>query len=354
MEFKIITDEQGLLAERKEWTGIYHSMKHATPFQSWEWNYAWWKNNEPADSLYIIKAYVANTTYAYAPLVVKRNNAEFIGGRDMDYGRFLVCYKEIEVIKGFISTLLEKGFTITLQEMASQDEQLHIILKILEDQKNVIIHRTTRTVFIDAAKYGDYASYSRCLSKNMRDKIKKGLRNAEKNGIAITKEDVTSQNLQEIEDIYQSRQLIRGGAPDITWSFPVMKAMQEAGLLRLYMVRDEETAIAFMTVLKGKNGYFTWLMAFREGTENSGSGQLLNYQVIVDNFADGFPRLDFMRGDYDFKLRWECELDTNYTVYKLNSRTEFLGKKIYFWLRKIAKRFVYNHSTLKGIYKKYA
>lgn len=155
MEFKIITDEQGLLAERKEWTGIYHSMKHATPFQSWEWNYAWWKNNEPADSLYIIKAYVANTTYAYAPLVVKRNNAEFIGGRDMDYGRFLVC-------------------------------------------------------------------------------------------------------------------------------------------------------------------------------------------------------LDFMRGDYDFKLRWECELDTNYTVYKLNSRTAFLGKKIYFWLRKIAKRFVYSHSTLKGIYKKYA
>ena len=354
MEFKIISDEQGLLAERKDWTTIYDSMKHATPFQSWEWNYYWWKNNEPEDSLYIIKAYVANTTYGYAPLVVKKCNAEFIGGKDMDYGRFIVCYKEIEIIEGFIGALLEKGFAITLQEMASQDEQLHFVLKILENQKNVIMHRTTRTVFIDMEKYGDYASYSRCLSKNMRVKIKKGLRNAEKNGITITKEDVTNQNLQEIEDVYQSRQMVRGGTSDITWSFPVMMALQKERLVCLYMVRDKQTAIAFMVVLKGRTGYFTWLMAFREGTENIGSGQLLNYQVIVDNFADGFQRLDFMRGDYDFKLRWECELDTNYTVYKLNRRTAFWCKKLYFRLRRTARRFVYSHSTLKRIYKKYA
>lgn len=351
MDYKIITDGESFLKEKENWNSVCDNMVDATPFQTWEWNYIWWKNNEPLDSLFIIKAFEDKRTFGYAPVVVKNNTAEFIGGRDMDYGRFVVSFKVFAVIEGFINILLEKGFTLALQEMASRGSQLHMVQKLLENKKRVLVHKTTRTTYIDLNCYESFDSYFKLLSKSMRNKtIKVGL----KKNLLLQKESVTEELLLEIRDIYLNRQEARIGESDITWAFPIIKEMSRSGLLNVYMARDAEKAVGFLVSMNYRNAQYIWLVAFKMEYHNSFPGQLLFYQSIKDGFEDGNKSVDFMRGDYDFKLRWECSIDTNYTAYVFNNNVSYWKYKILFSVKPRIKKIIFKHPALERIYKKNA
>lgn len=351
MEYKIISDEEGLMKEKENWEKICNNMIDATPFQTWEWNYIWWRNNEPPESLFVIKAFEGKTVFGYAPIVIKNNTAEFIGGRDMDYGRFVVTCKEFAVIEGFINLLLEKGCALAFQEMASRNPQLHMVQKILEDKKRYLVHKTTRVAYVDVDRYDSFEEYFKLLSQSMRNKtIKVGL----KKNLMLRKELVTDKLLSEIEEIYTDRQDIRGGTADISWAFPIIKEMNQANLLNVYMARNQEEAVGFLVSMFYKDVQYIWLVAFKMGYRDSFPGQMLFYQSIKDGFTDGNRRVDFMRGDYDFKMRWECAIDTNYTIYVFNHTIAYWKKKIFFAVKPRVKKFVYRHPALKGMYKKHA
>lgn len=351
MEYKVITNEKDFLSEKDSWKIVCDNMVDSTPFQTWAWNYIWWKNNEPIESLYIIKAFEGKKVFGYAPLVVKNNSAEFIGGKDMDFGRFVVAYREFSVIEGYIELLLEKGFSLQLQEMASRDPQLHMIQKILENRKRYLIHRTTRTSYVDLARYESFDSYFMFLSKSMRNKtIKAGL----KKGLELKKENVTEQLLQEIREIYLNRQEARIGESDISWSFPIIKEMNAESLLNVYIARKDEEAVGFLVSMCYQSSQYIWLVAFKMEYRDCFPGQLLFYQSIKDGFENGNSKVDFMRGDYDFKMRWECDIDTNYTVYLFNSRAQYWKYKILFYFKPKVKTFVLNHPVLERIYRKNA
>ncbi len=351
MDYKIITDEESLISEKENWTEVCENMIDASPFQTWEWNYIWWKNNELPESLFVLKAFEGKKVYGYAPIVIKDNVAEFIGGRDMDYGRFVVSCKEFSVIEGFINILLGKGYGLALQEMAARNSQLHIVQRILEEKERYLVHKTTRAAYIDVMRYGSFDSYYKLLSKGMRNKtIKVGL----KKNLSLRKEMVTDELLSEIEDIYTDRQDIRGGAADITWAFPVIREMNKANLLNVYIARKDQEAAGFLVSMFYKNTQYIWLVAFKMRYKDCFPGQLLFYQIIKNSFEDGNQRVDFMRGDYDFKMRWECALDTNYTVYLFNSTVAYWKNRMFFALKPKVKKLVYSHPVMERIYKKYA
>ena len=350
MEYKIITDEAGFLAEKENWNAICARMEHKTPFQSWQWNYYWWKHNEPANSLFIIKAFEGKQIFGYAPIVVKNKTAQFIGNRDMDYGLFVVNERSMVVIEGFIQTLLERGISLALQEMPARSAQLHMVQKLLETKKKYILHRTTRTVHVDLPRYGDMDAYMKHLSQSMRNKtIKVGLQK----GLQIGPEPVTDALLQEIRAIYENRQEYRGKAPDISWAFPILQSLQQEKMLDVYMARNGEEAVGFLVAFSYENRRYIWLVAFKQEYRDCFPGQLLFYNVLKDGFADGNVRVDFMRGDYDFKMRWECELDANYTVYLCRKYWDYRKMKTVFALKPKLKRIVYSSPLLERILRKY-
>lgn len=354
MEYKIIRDEEGFLTEKDTWNAICDSMVDSTPFQTWEWSYIWWKNNEPADSLYIIKAFDGKTVYGYAPMVIKDETAEFIGGRDMDYGAFVVAYKTVEVIEGFLNTLIDLKVSLSLQEMPSYSEQIHVTERFLEKKKRFIKHKTTRTAYIDVKKYDSFDMYYSQISGNMRNKTNKLLRKAEKDGLVTSKESISGKLLSEIEEIYNIRQIKRGGASDITWSFNEISGLAEAGLADVYMVRKDEKAVAFHVVLKKNNKIYTWLMAITQEAERYYPGQILNYTAIKEAFDNKLAKIDFMRGDYDFKMRWGTTVSTNYTMLLYRSAFKYRKQRFWFYVRPKLRDFLYRHEKLKRIYSKHA
>ena len=351
MDYKIITTEDAFLAERETWTEICGKMTNPTPFQTWEWNYIWWKNNEPEDSLYILKAFEGKKVFGYAPLLLKDGWVEFIGGRDMDYGRFVVCHKAIPVIEGFLGLLLDKKYSIRLQEMAAGDTQLHIVQKALDKQRGYLCYATTRTMWVQTEKYASFEEYFSLVSQSMRNKtIKAGL----KKGVRLAQEEVTDKLCEEIQEIFANRQEVRGGSRDISWAIRVIKQMNGQGLLDVYTARVGDEAIGFLVAMKYQDSVYIWLVAFKGEYKDCFPGQLLFYETIKDGFAEGKDKIDFMRGDYDFKARWECALDSNYTVCIYRSRFARFKKKTALKWRPRLKKIIYGNGLLKRIYKKYA
>ena len=351
MEYKIIRDEESFIAEKDTWNAICDSMIDSTPFQTWEWNYIWWKNNEPADSLYVIKAFEGKTVFGYAPLVMKDNTVEFIGGRDMDYGLFVVVHKQMSILQGFINSILANKLNIFFQEMPSRSTQLHMVQKNLDNTKRVLYKKTTRASYIDTSLYASFDDYFKLLSQSMRNKtIKTGL----KKGLSIKIEPVTESLFKEIEEIHLNRQEIRGGAGDISWSFEIIRQMNLHGLMDVYIARDGENAVGFLAAMKYKNKSYIWLVAFKMEYRECFPGQLLFYNVIKDGFENGFSGIDFMRGDYDFKMRWECALDTNFSAYVFSHYLPYRKKKTWFAVRPKLRNFLYKHEKLTRLYKKHA
>lgn len=348
MDYKIIADEADLLAEKQSWNRICGTMPDSTPFQTWEWNYHWWKHNEHSESLFVIKAFEGSRIFGYAPLVIKNKTAEFIGGRHMDYGRFVVAQRQLGVIEGFLELLLKHGFGLALQEMASRDTQLHMVQRLLEGKGRYLSQKTTRAAFVDLPHYGSMEEYLGLLSQSMRNKtVKAGL----KKGLQIGREPVTDKLLEDIVRIYASRQDARGGATDISWAFPVICQLHEAQLLEVYVARDGAEAVGFLVAFRHNAGRYIWLVAFKMEYRDRFPGQLLFYQALSDGFAEGCSRVDFMRGDYDFKLRWECQLDTNYTVYVCRNYFDYWKKKLYFAVKPAAKKLVCGIPFLERIYR---
>lgn len=350
MDYKIITDEAGFMAEKENWNAICARMEDKTPFQSWQWNYYWWKHNEPADSLYIIKAFEGKQVFGYAPIVVKNKTAQFIGNRDMDYGLFVVNERSMVVIEGFVQRLLEKGVSLALQEMPSRSSQLHMVQKLLETKKRYILHKTTRTVHVNLPQYGNMDGYMKHLSQSMRNKtIKAGM----KKGLQIAPEPVTDTLLQEIRQIYENRQEYRGKAPDISWSFPIFQTLQQEKMLDVYIARNAEEAVGFLVAFSYENRRYIWLVAFKMEYRDYFPGQLLFYNVLKDGFEAGNTQVDFMRGDYDFKMRWESALDTNYTVYLCRKYWDYRKKKTVFAVKPKLKRIIHSSALLERILRKY-
>jgi CelD/BcsL family acetyltransferase involved in cellulose biosynthesis len=133
-----------------------------------------------------------------------------------------------------------------------------------------------------------------------------------------------------------------------------MKKMEKEGLLGVYVARANDEAIGFLTAMKYRNARFIWLVAFKMEYKDYFPGQLLFYQVIKDAFEKGYDEVDFMRGDYDFKARWECSLDSNYTVCVYRSRFARFKKKFSLKWRPRIKKIVYGNAFLKRLYKKHA
>ncbi len=354
MEFKIIRDEEGFLAEREAWTNLYNSNsfdRGVTPFQTWEWCFTWWKHNEEKDSLFIIKAFTCGKIEGYAPLVVKNKMVEFIGGRDMDYGRFLINDCPFETISGFINVIKENGYGFALQEMASRDTQLHIVQRILEKEKKYLAQRTTRTMYIETAAFISFETYLKSLSAAMRNKT---IKYAFKKGITMEKEAYNDALKEDITRIYASRQTVRGGAGSIEWAFPVLEELSNDNLAEIYVAKIEDKKIGFLVSLRGRYGKNIWLVAFDVEYSSCFPGQMLFYEAIKDGFEEGCPVIDFMRGDYDFKARWNSALDTNYTIYVFPKRIQYWKSKFKFWIRPKLKKILYSNKRLTKWYKKHA
>ncbi|SHJ13606.1 GNAT family N-acetyltransferase [Parasporobacterium paucivorans] len=351
MNFEIIDSEEEFLQLREKWNSIAASMEDATPFQTWEWNFAWWKNSEDEILLHIIKGYEGTEIYGIAPLVIRNGTTSFIGGEHIDYGLFLIHKKKYEVISGFVDMLRKDADAFVLQQMPSHSPQIHSIKRILSGKNKCLIREMTRTAYISLREYEDFDDYYTLLSKNLRQNT---IRPSIKSGITFQHAEINDDILHTILSLYEERQRERINRSGLSWLPGMLKNKDAQPLYSVYIARIEDDDAAFMVTMTYNNRIFLWLTAYAPAHGNIYPGQGLYYHIIRYGFEQKIDVISFMRGDYDFKLRWNCDMDTNYSVYGYPTHISCLKARITFFLRQRLRKLVYSNQTIHRFYQKRA
>jgi CelD/BcsL family acetyltransferase involved in cellulose biosynthesis len=97
MTIKVVTSLDELFALRPVWQTLFASNENHTPFQSWEWHYAWWKHFGRPGALRILIAESRGKVLGIAPLCLSSTfrgwplkHLTFISRKRSDYLDFLV------------------------------------------------------------------------------------------------------------------------------------------------------------------------------------------------------------------------------------------------------------------------
>lgn len=355
MELKMIETKEKFLSIKIKWNQIMHTMKDSTPFQSWEWNYHWWEKYESRESvLFVIEAFEGQDTFGYAPLIMKNRKICFIGDKHFDYGMFICAERKREIIELFWTKIdelcVQYHATVFFQCIPMFGDQLALFRERTEKSNKSILRLQVDTANINLNEYNGFEGYYKAISSSLR---KKGIKPCLKADLEYQIEAYSEDVWRDIADIYIDRQEDRIGTSTLEWAQPIVKAMSEAGMLKISTLKYNGNRVAYLLFYEIDNVDYVWLTAFKK-TEKFQLGHYIRYCLILRAYEKNIVQVDMMRGAYDYKRQWDCNVSSNYEYITFNSA---LGKKKYLLFkkyRKLMRDIVYNNKIFYQFYKKHS
>lgn len=350
MEYVVVDNEEGFLSLRDTWNGLLEKMIDATPFQTWEWNYYFWKHRERDAELMLIVAWENRKTFGIAPLVNKNGVISFIGGSHIDYGGFILGDYTLKLARGFMTYITKIPHRrIELQEMSSRWTQLHILKQMYDDNSRVFFRQTTRTVLIPVSTYVDWKKYYATLDRKFKSKNR--LQDLENGKLKLVFENLDAVTANNIIEIYSQRQEQRVGDSNIKWAIPMINDLQAEGIVTIAFLRDSNTDVvaSFGIVLKFNGRHYLWLSAV-DPRIGRNSGHLLYCGLIRNALELGLDEFDMLRGDYDYKMRWNPEVYTNYTFVFYNRSFVRVFAELKYRLRRVFRNSIYGNKKILSIW----
>lgn len=351
MEYKVITEEAGFLAEKENWNAICARMEDATPFQSWQWNYYWWKHNEPADSLFIIKVFEGKQVFGYAPIVVKNKTAQFIGDRHFDYGMFVCAERKRELFDLFINVLRQKQEIkrIALCCIPAACDQFSLFKESAQASKKIAFLEQVSTANVHLAEYADFEGYLKAISASLR---KKAIKPCIAAGVEFRVEAFSGEVWEAILEIFGNRQEQRAACETLDWAEPVVRALNAEGLLKVSTLWYEGKRCAYLVFFEDEKGYYLWLTAFNK-IDNLRLGHFVRYHLIREAYQNGKQKVDMMRGAYEYKKHWDCNVAYNYEWKVFRNRLQRNNHLIKMNLKTKVRKIVYGSAKLSALYRRF-
>lgn len=350
MEIRIISSLEVLKEKRKVWNKIYDIMEESTPFQSWEWNYYWLKNIEKNNvQLYILEAFEDKDTFGFAPIVIKDNEYQFIGDKHFDYGMFICAERKREIVSLFLKKLQENFHKVNLQCFPIYCSQFGLINENMKNNlKNSLVRKQVDTANINLKEYGTFEKYLKAISASLR---KKAIRPCLKAELDYRIEPFSEELWRDIEIIFNDRQNDRIGNTNISWAKNIVKPLFEEGLLKISTLIFNGQRVAYLIFFEEKSINYVWLTAFKK-TGKLQLGHYIRYCLIKRAFENDIIKVDMMRGAYDYKKQWDCNVSSNYEYLIFNNSLMKNSYQLKKTLRQDIRDFVYNNEKIYKLYKK--
>ncbi len=350
MELKIIKTEEAFIGLKGGWTDIVERMEDATPFQTWQWNYYYWKSHP--DELLIMTAVIDKQIYGVAPLVVRDKQIEFIGEKNFDYGMFICAERKAAVADLFFSELKSlfksERLVLNLRNIPIWCSQYVLFRERAKLDRRALCSEIVSTAGINLGEYGSFQRYCMAISTSLRKKAIKPCLIA---NTVYSVEPYSDALWSEIERIYQRRMEDRIGISTLDWAKDVVRYLNAEGLLKIGMLKLDGEYCAFGIFFDFAGTYSSWLTAFAS-VNNYSLGHYIRYCLIQTAFENRIEYVDLMRGAYDYKKEWDAGISCNV---ELRSFRNVFKKSLYAFklrVRPIAKRIVYQNRLLKAIYRK--
>lgn len=354
MELRVITTKEEFLACKEKWNRICDRMPDATPFQSWEWNYYWWSIVESGiPELQILEAHISGDSYGFAPIIVKNREVSFIGDVHFDYGQFICAQKKHDTFQTFFRYLIqfskEYSYQIHLRCIPQNCNQFFFYKEFAEQQKNTLLLEQVETANINFLSYANYEEYVATLGKSIR---KKCINRCDRESFGFKIEPFSDQLWNDIIDIYADRQADRVGNSNLLWAKELIHRLSDEGLIQIYTLHYNLQRVAYGIAFFYHNCFFFWLTAFRKVIDYS-VGQYTKNCLIKKCFESHVDKLDFMRGAYEYKREWDCNVSYNYELIVFRNCFRKYTYRLKRWGRKKIKAMVYHNPVLSNFYKKH-
>ncbi len=351
MEVKIINDLEQFRESREVWNAIVKKMTNSTPFQTWEWNY-YWVQNHSEDELFLLKAFEAQDVFGFAPLVIRNDVIQFIGDIHFDYGQFICAERKRKIVELFISEISrlveEKKIAVHLSNIPIWSDFFSLCRDNRKVFKNAIWREQVDTAYIKLEEYNGFDGYLKAISTSLR---KKALKPCLKEEFGYQIETFSEELWSDIERIYQERQEDRVGNSTLEWAKEIVRSMNEDGLIKISTIRFQGKRVAYLLFYEFKGVDFVWLTAFAK-VEKYQLGHYIRYCMIKRAYEQGIYKVDMMRGAYNYKKQWDCNVSINYELRTFPNIVNKLAFQMWRVVRPRIKRVVYSNEHILKWYRK--
>jgi len=304
-------------------------------FQTFEWNYTWWKHFESNRNLRILIAVEKNRVVGILPLMYSRRGIapfcfgkfEYLAPKVSNYHDFVIGASHNECIEALVWYLFKRMKVFDYAELRYIPEDspnLPLVLSCLRAKgipHIVFEHEPTQSLKI----HGPWENYLKGISKSLRHDIRRKIRRAEERGPLNLHEcrDETDVDevLRKLHDLQVFYWRERGLSSDLEddrhqkFNQEIGKIFLENGWLFSHWLEfEKEIAACHFGFLYNDHVYYHQISYLPKYSKFS-PGKLLQYFEIQKAFSLGISTFDFAQGDVFYKKQWCSKERRTYRVY---------------------------------------
>ncbi|MGH7596497.1 MAG: GNAT family N-acetyltransferase [bacterium] len=332
MAIRVIKSEQEFNELKPAWEDLFHANPNHTPYQSWEWNFTWWKHFGATGRLRLFLVEEENQLIGIAPFFLRQRfygwplpHLGFIGQKRTDYLDFVV---RAGTEANFFQQLFKH-----LQE--NKKEWLFVELKDVPDTSANLLHFfqevgkffpvlgwEAQRICVSVPLKADWESYINTLGKRTRKDVGYDRRFFEKNFKSdfkiFTNTSAVFDGLNDLITVYRSRWQDEKGATRFEedgvakFEREICDVFSHAGWYRLYLLYANNEPVAGLSGYVRNNKYYADAYAHSPAYHKYSIGNVLLGMAIEDCIKNQWTELDLSRGDEPYKFRWNGQTKRNY------------------------------------------
>jgi CelD/BcsL family acetyltransferase involved in cellulose biosynthesis len=333
MPVRVLTKEEEFSALQSTWQELFDSNPNNTPYQSWYWNFTWWKHFGTSGALRLVLVEEDGRLIGIAPLFVARRfrglplkHLNFISHKRADYLDFIVRPGNET---GFFRQLFEflvsgppEWLFIELKDLSERSTNL---LPLLRESARAFpalsLESVQLCVTLELTRGWD--EFVATLGKRMRKDVGYDRRFLAKH-LAVDFRILESAHtdgaaLDDLITVYRGRwqgkeaTQFDGGA-SARFEREIALRFSEAGWYRLYLLYADQKPAAGLLGYVLHDKFYADVFAHSPSYEKYSVGNVLLGMAIEDCIANHWAELDLSRGDEAYKSRWNGQTKRNYCL----------------------------------------
>jgi CelD/BcsL family acetyltransferase involved in cellulose biosynthesis len=341
MAIRVVTSLDEFSALQPVWNELSQANPNHTPYQTWEWNFTWWKHFGGPDRLRLLLAEEGGQLIGLAPFFLRKTfygwplpHLGFIGQKRSDYLDFVV---RAGAEANFFQQLCKH-----LQE--NKDEWLFVELKDVPDASTNLpfffrevgkyfpaLGWEAQRVCVTVPLATAWEDFLNTLGKRTRKDVGYDRRFLEKNFTVdfkiFTNSSMVFDGLGDLVKVYRSRWQNEKGATrfeeDKVAKFEreICELFSRTGVYRLYLLYANNNPVAGLSGYVRNEKFYADAYAHDPALHKYSVGNVLLGLAIEDCIKNQWCELDLTRGDESYKFRWNGQTKRNYHLKIFRSRT---------------------------------
>lgn len=332
MAVRAVSSEIEFEQLREGWNELWRSNPNHTPYQSWEWNYAWWKHFGRPGNLYLVLVEHEGRLTGLAPFYISSSyrgvpvrHLSFISSRRADYLDFLIARGSEASVLGELFEFLGRSSwrLIELRDYPSGSSNLPHLLRVATGAYTHLSLQQAEQC-ATAPLPASWEEYLASLGKNQRRNVGRYRRMLSEKFTVTFKAPTSPAELRQcFEDfatVFRSRWRTGHGATlfgdprGFAFEREVCELGSDAGWFRFYMLYLDDKPVAGYLGYLWNERFYAGLLAYRPEYHRLSAGSVLIGMSIEDCIGKGLVEFDMTRGAEGYKAHWNCVPKYNYII----------------------------------------